>query len=120
MPPLEVAASALDRLVVEVTGLPMETITGTPWDGRTIAEAAIFSPITGTMIERRLFPPRTIEVGAEALEILAAEVPTTYCFDCGQMAPVAATWTKKSDPNYALCEGCFRIAESAGRAKEGR
>jgi len=47
------------------------------------------------------------------------EVPTTYCFDCGQMVPVASTWTKKTDPNHALCEGCFRLAESAGRAKEG-
>jgi hypothetical protein len=47
------------------------------------------------------------------------EVPTTYCFDCGQMVPIADTWTKKYDPNYALCEACFRRAESAGRAKDG-
>ena len=109
-PSFDLAALAIDHIIVEVTGLPMETITGTPLDDRTvIAEAAIFSPITGVMIERRLFPePAT-----------ATEVPTTYCFGCGQMVPVADTWTKKADPNYALCEGCFRTAESAGRAKEG-
>lgn len=74
---------------------------------------------------RCLLYPR---LDAEALEResetpgndLTAEVPTTYCFDCGQMVPVADTWAKKADPNYALCEPCFRIAESAGRAKEGQ
>ena len=53
------------------------------------------------------------------LVVSLPEVPTTYCFDCGQMVSVADTWTKKSDPNYALCEGCFRQAATAGRAKEG-
>ena len=45
------------------------------------------------------------------------EYPSTYCFDCGSMVPIADVWTKKADPNYALCESCFRFAETGGRAK---
>ena len=72
-------------------------------------------------VECRTIPSHNfVRVAQVELVVSLPEVPTTYCFDCGQMVPVADTWTKKSDPNYALCEGCFRLAESAGRAKEGR
>lgn len=44
--------------------------------------------------------------------------PTTACFECGTTVRTEHVWLKKSDPNVALCESCFRMAERAGRAKE--
>jgi len=44
---------------------------------------------------------------------------STACFECGANVKTEHVWLKKSDPNVALCEGCFRHAETAGRAKEG-
>jgi len=44
---------------------------------------------------------------------------STACFECGATVKTEHVWLKKSDPNVALCEGCFRTAETAGRAKEG-
>ena len=43
---------------------------------------------------------------------------STACFECGITVRTEDVWLKKSDPNIALCEGCFRKAETAGRAKE--
>ena len=48
-------ARQMRRLKVKKEGYK-DKITGTPLDDRTvIAEAAIFSPITGTMVERYIF-----------------------------------------------------------------
>jgi len=44
---------------------------------------------------------------------------STACFECGATVKTEHVWLKKSDPNVALCEGCFRTAETTGRAKEG-
>ena len=44
---------------------------------------------------------------------------STACFECGATVKTEHVWLKKSDPNIALCEGCFRTAETAGRVKEG-
>lgn len=48
----------------------------------------------------------------------AAEVPTTACFDCDALVPVAETWVNKK--GLALCEGCFTKREAKGRARRGR
>ena len=42
-------------------------------------------------------------------------VPTTACFDCGAILPVAETWVNKK--GVALCESCFRKREARGRAR---
>ena len=44
------------------------------------------------------------------------EVPTTACFDCETIIPVADTYVSTRDER-ALCETCFKKAEKAGRAK---
>jgi hypothetical protein len=49
----------------------------------------------------------------------ALEVPTTACSDCPAIIPVAEAWESKRDQR-PLCEACFRKAEKAGRAREGR
>jgi len=53
----------------------------------------------------------------DVAELAARELPHTCCFDCGSQVPIADVWTKTADPNYALCEGCFRKAEHGGRAR---
>lgn len=53
----------------------------------------------------------------DVAELAQRELPHTCCFDCGSQVLIADVWTKKADPNYALCEGCFRRAEMGGRAR---
>jgi hypothetical protein len=43
---------------------------------------------------------------------------STACFECGATVKTEHIWLKKNDPNIAMCEGCFRTAEAAGRAKD--
>lgn len=111
--------------------IPLAGVPGSQWEGQASTPLADIRAARETI--RNLADPRlrsgdTVEMGALPAGqvhplwewvMAGPEVPTTYCFDCGQMVPVADTWTKKNDPNVALCEGCFRAAEGAGRAKEG-
>ncbi len=45
-------------------------------------------------------------------------VPTTACFDCDAILPVADTWVNQRD--LPLCETCFRNWEAKGRARRRR
>ncbi len=45
-------------------------------------------------------------------------VPTTACFDCDAILPVADTWVNKS--GLPLCESCFQKWEAKGRARRRR
>lgn len=43
-------------------------------------------------------------------------VPTTACSDCGQDVIVEESWVSK-ESGRALCNSCFTVAETAGRAR---
>ncbi len=45
-------------------------------------------------------------------------VPTTACFDCDAILPVADTWVNKG--GLPLCETCFQKWEAKGRARRRR
>ena len=45
-------------------------------------------------------------------------VPTTACFDCDAILPVAETWVNKK--GLALCGSCFQKREAKGRARRRR
>lgn len=54
------------------------------------------------------------------------ESPSSACFDCGTVVPVAEVWRSARKPEIALCEACFRRREAGrepsrtarGRAKQ--
>ena len=56
-----------------------------------------------------------------------SEPPSSACFDCGTVVPVAEVWRTARRPEIALCEACFRQREARreqkgtarGRAKRG-
>jgi hypothetical protein len=41
-----------------------------------------------------------------------SEPPSSACFDCGTVVPVAEVWRSARKPEIALCEACFRQREA--------